>query len=182
MENTLDFKDVDLMDHFKTTPQGLLFNVQLDRPTKKYNRKVGTFHVGLRLFDKEIAESIHQDMKKVQHEYAVVNNITNESYLTLPFFDTSKIGLNEGYEINPFRMNSCGWSGKLNNVYVNIPRVFDITGKEQSHEKFNNSDKEYWGRIFYGIEGYNNQEGIGVVLRLRGVQLIGHEPRNKIAS
>ena len=174
---------VEKMANYKTSPEGILFDIQLDRPTKKYNRKVGTYHVGLRLSDMQTAQPMIDELINEQKSYTDINNLSNDIQLPLPYFDTTKMGfINKGIEFNPFRMNSCGWSGKLNNVYVNIPRVFDITGKEQSHEKFNNSDKEYWGRIFYGIEGYNNQEGIGVVLRLRGVQLIGHEPRNKIAS
>lgn len=176
-----EFKDVELMNSHRTTPEGLLFNVQLDRPTKKYNRKVGTYHVGLRVFDKEISQSIVDDMTRIQQRYQIDNDITEVNLLSLPYYDTSSIGLNNGYEFNPFRMNSCGWSGKLNNVYINIPKVFDIEGKELSHAKINGPDKEYWGRIFYGIEPYNNQEGIGVVLRLRGVQLTEHTPRNKIA-
>ena len=175
----MEFKDVELMNSHRATPEGLLFNVQLDRPTKKYNRKVGTYHVGLRIFDKEIAQSIVDDMTRIQQRYQIDNDITEVSLLSLPYYDTSSMGLNNGYEFNPFRMNSCGWSGKLNNVYINIPKVFDIEGKELSHAKINEPDKEYWGRILYGIEPYNNQEGIGVVTKR--LVVTEHTPRNKIA-
>ena len=33
---------VEQMANYKTSPEGILFDIQLDRPTKKYNRKVGT--------------------------------------------------------------------------------------------------------------------------------------------
>jgi len=35
---------------------------------------------------------------------------------------------------------------------------------------------------FYSIEGYNNQEGVGIILRLRGVQLFDYTPHNQMAS
>ena len=174
---------IEEMDTYKTSPEGILFNVQIDKPTKKYNRKVGTYHVGLRLTDNELAQPIIEEMIQEQRSYAEVNNIMDEKFLSLPYFDTTKMGfINKGIVFNPFRLNSCGWSGKLNNVYMNIPKVFNASGKEISHARLNSSkDSEYYGRIFYGVEGYNNQEGVGVILRLRGVQLNYETPHNQIA-
>lgn len=175
-------ENIEQMAEFKTSPEGILFNCQIDRPTKKYNRKVGTYFVGLRLHNKEEAKTLMDEMHGVQQYYAQVNNITDEVLLPLPYFDTAKMGMNNGIEFNPFRMNSCGWSYKTNNVFMNIPRVYDAEGKELSHAKFKDCrDKEFMGRVFYGIEGYNNQEGIGVILRLRGVQINYETPHNQIA-
>lgn len=170
------------MEEFKTSPIGMLINIQLNKPTKKYNRKVGTFHIGLRVFERHEAQRLIDELHQEQHEYAQINKITNENYLSLPFFDGNKVGMGDFIDFNPFRLNSCGWSAKANNVYVNIPKVFDETGKQISNERFTEYDKAYLGRVFYGVEGYNNQEGVGVVLRLRGAQILEQAPRQELAS
>ena len=174
---------VEQMANYKTSPEGILFDIQLDRPTKKYNRKVGTYHVGLRLSDMQTAQPMIDELINEQKSYTDINNLSNDIQLSLPYFDTTKMGfINKGIEFNPFRMNSCGWSGKLNNVYLNIPKIFNAEGKELDHARMKDfRDKEMIGRLFYGVEGYNNQEGVGVILRLRGVQINYETPHNQIA-
>jgi len=174
-------KTVEAMKEYKATPNGTLFNAQLNRPTKKYNRKVGTYHVGLRIFDEQQAMELVNAMKEVQNQYTIENNLQADYMLPLPFYDTRKMGINKGFEFNPFRMNSCGWSGRINNVYVNIPKVFNVDSKELNNASLSNLDDSY-GKVFYSIEGYNNQEGVGIILRLRGVQLFDYTPQNQIAS
>ena len=54
---------------YLVSPKGILFNIQTQRPTKKYNHKMGTFHCGLRTQDEVLAKAITVLMKRQQESY-----------------------------------------------------------------------------------------------------------------
>jgi len=160
---------------YRVSPIGTLFNIQTDRPTRKYNHKMGTFHVGLKTNDIEGAKTLVNKMEEVQYAFGQQKQQGDKPLLSLPY----KID-GEFYNFNPFRLNSCGWDSKKNNAYVNQPRIFSAENKELDNRlhEFKQAD-EHMGRVLYSIIPYLNQEGIGIVLRLRGIQFQNYIPMYK---
>ena len=58
-----------LPKHWKATEVGQLYNMQLNRPTKKYNHKIGTYHLGFRIADESEAKRMLNDMHSAQIKY-----------------------------------------------------------------------------------------------------------------
>ena len=160
---------------YLVSPKGILFNIQTQRPTKKWNHKVGTFHCGLKTQDEVLSKAMTVLMKRIQENYQL--ELAEKKKLEKPLCDLPFSYENGIYTFNPFRLNSCGWDGKKNKVFVNTPKLISAENKElePSNHYFGNKD-EYSGRVFFSIIPYWNQEGIGIVLRLRAIQFETYAP------
>ena len=121
---------------------------------------------------KPLAKINNKEMIKVVYENVSKSNLLNK--VVVATCDK------EIYNFNPFRLNSCGWDSKKNNAYVNQPRIFSAENKELDNRlhEFKQAD-EHMGRVLYSIVPYLNQEGIGIVLRLRGIQFQNYIPMYK---
>ena len=162
-----------LPKHWKATEVGQLYNMQLNRPTKKYNHKIGTYHLGFRIADESEAKRMLNDMHSAQIKYQkeiLDSKKLDKALLSLPYH---KPDYDFFYHFEPFRMNCAGWDTQKDTVFVNLPKIFDKEEKQIDHKKLKFSRTDFrFGRVFYTIDPYWNQEGVGIILRLQGLQFV----------